>query len=867
MRKKKTIVLLAVGAFLAFSCNRKPAEQMYLDPTKDIDDRVENLVAQMTLEEKVSQMVYEAPAIERLGIPAYNWWNECLHGVGRAGKATVFPQAVGMAAAFDDNLMNKVATVISDEARAKYHEALRRGEHGIYQGLTYWTPNINIFRDPRWGRGMETYGEDPYLTSQLGIAFIKGLQGDDPDYLKLVATAKHFMVHSGPESVRHSFDVEVSERDFYDTYLPHFRNVVQKANVQSVMCAYNRYDGEACCGSGYLLNDLLRKQLGFNGYVVSDCWALVDFFKGHMVSENAVKASALALKSGTDLNCGSVFPNLVEAVKQGLITEEEIDVAVKRLFKARFQLGMFDPDSRVKYSQIPYSVVASKEHADVALEIARQSMVLLKNEGNVLPLDKSLKTIAVIGPNATDEEVLLANYNGHPADAVTPLRGIQEKVGKNTEILFARGCDVAPNLPYMTVVPTDYLFTDSSKSEHGFVAEYFDTTTFDRDPIARRIDSTVDFNWWEDAPIEGLPVDKFGVRWTGVLAPDQTGEYFLGGDGINGYRIFIDDEEIVDFYNRDMNLKKYKKVNLVAGHSYNIKIEYVNDERIAMMRFVWNTPVKNLEQEALSIASKADAVVMFMGLSPRLEGEEMDVAVEGFAGGDRISLDLPKTQVDLMKKIKLLNKPTVLVLLNGSAVSINWEKENIPAILEAWYPGQAAGTAIADILFGDYNPSGKLPVTFYKSVDDLPAFENYDMAGHTYRYFTKEPLFEFGYGLSYTTFEYSTPKIDKPVMGNEETAVVSVAITNSGKMAGDAVAQMYIKYPKSEIIRPIKDLKGFKRIRLNPGETETLTFEISQETISYMTPNGDVVEPGEYMIMIGSSSADKNLQSVALTVE
>ncbi|MFA9391031.1 MAG: glycoside hydrolase family 3 C-terminal domain-containing protein [Prolixibacteraceae bacterium] len=850
------------------SCKNKTesCDETYMNPSASIEERVNDLVSRMTLEEKASQLVYEAPAIERLGIPAYNWWNECLHGVARAGLATVFPQAVGMAASFDTELMFKTADVISDEARAKYHEAISRDKHGIYLGLTFWTPNINIFRDPRWGRGMETYGEDPFLTSKMGVSFIKGLQGNDPNYLKVVATAKHFMVHSGPESTRHSFDTKVNDYDFYNTYLPQFKATVQEAKVQSVMCAYNRYDGEPCCGSGFLLNDLLRDRLGFEGYVVSDCWALVDFFQGHMVSEGPVEASALALTSGTDLNCGSVFPSLPEAMAKGLVTEEDIDVAVKRLFTARFKLGMFDPDEMVPYAKIPYEVVNSKEHQQVALQMARESMVLLKNENHLLPLKKDLKTIAVIGPNAIDEEVLLGNYNGLPLNAVTPLAGIQQKVGKNTTIKYARGCDVAPNLPFLVPIPGNVLFTDESKTQQGLKAEFFDTVSFDVDPVFSRIDPNVDFNWWNKAPIEQLPDDNFSVRWTGVLVPEKTGDYYLGSDGSQIFKLTIDSTFHVEHDNLHEYRKSYEKIHLLAGKSYSIHLEYTNTERAAVIHLLWAPPVENLEQEAIAIAKDADAVIMFMGLSPRLEGEDMKVEVEGFAGGDRISLGLPKTQIQLMKKLKALKKPLILVLLNGSAVSIPWEKENIPAILEAWYPGQTAGLAIADILFGDYNPSGRLPVTFYKSAEDLPAFDNYEMKGRTYRYFEKEALFEFGYGLSYSTFNYSEIETSSEIIANDEPTILSVDIKNDSQYEGDEVVQLYVKYPESEIIRPLKDLKGFKRTKIMPGETSTVTFIIDKGLLSYNTPEGSTTESGKYTFFIGGSSNLKNAKSIALQI-
>ncbi len=841
-------------------------EYPFQNPGLDIEVRVNDLLSRLTLEEKIFQLVYNSPAIERLNIPAYNWWNECLHGVGRAGLATVFPQAIGMAAMFDTTQMYNVAEVISDEARAKYNDAVSRGKRGIYQGLTYWSPNINLFRDPRWGRGMETYGEDPYLTGRLGVAFIKGLQGNDPRYLKLVATAKHFVVHSGPESTRHSFDAHISGYDFYNTYLPHFKAAVQEANVQSVMCAYNRYDSAACCGSGFLLNELLRNQWGFDGYVVSDCWAITDFFQGHHVADGPVSAAALALKSGTDLECGDVFPGLIDAVKEGLIQEEAIDNALRRLLKARFMLGMFDPDEMVPYSKIPYSVVDSKEHQQVALEAARKSMVLLKNANNLLPLSKNLKTIAVIGPNANDEQVLLGNYNGFPSAPVTPLEGIIAKVGKETKIIYARGCDLADNLPYLSPVPSDVLFIDSTKNKKGLKAEFFNNTNLKGTPVKTIIHDSVNFNWWEKSPIPEVADDSFSIRWTGVLIPKVSGEYCFGGEGTRGCRIIMGKDTLTDTWVH--NKLRYRKNSLVAGKSYKIIIEYYNNERNAIMQFVWSPPQIMLENQAVEAAKKADVVVMCLGLSPNLEGEEMPVEVEGFYGGDRITMDIPKVQLNLLKKIHKLGKPVVLVLLNGSALSINWEKENIPAILEAWYPGQAGGTAIADILFGDYNPAGRLPVTFYKSVNDIPAFDNYNMKGRTYRFFKGEPLFEFGFGLSYSTFNYGEIILDKNQIKPNESVTASVDVTNNGKKAGDEIVQLYVSYPRKDDYLPQEDLKGFSRVTIQPGETKRISFKLNPGLLQTYDDKGQAfIQKGTYVISIGSSSSGRNQKKVSMRLE
>ncbi|MBN1292879.1 MAG: glycoside hydrolase family 3 C-terminal domain-containing protein, partial [Candidatus Latescibacteria bacterium] len=683
----------------------------FLDMSLSVDRRVDDLVSRMTLEEKVSQMINSAPAIDRLGVPEYDWWNECLHGVARAGKATVFPQAIGLAATWDTDMMRRFAVAVSDEARAKHHDFLRKGKRGMYQGLTFWSPNINIFRDPRWGRGMETYGEDPYLTGKLAVEFVKGLQGDDPQYLKVVATSKHFAVHSGPEPNRHTFNAITDERDLWETYLPHFQMSIEEGGAYSVMGAYNRYMGEACCANEKLLKEILRKQWGFEGYVVSDCGAIYDIYKNHRIVDTSPEAAAVAVKAGCDLNCGTVYENLTEAVRLGLITEEEIDVSVKRLFTARFKLGMFDDPGKVPYAQIPYDVVDCKKHRELALEAARKSIVLLKNEGDVLPLSKNIGTIAVIGPNANDIEVLLGNYNGNPVDPVTPLRGIKEKVSKNTNVIYAPGCELAKNFPMFDVITASAYYTSADRENNGLKAEYFDNRDFKGNPVLTRTEKNIDARWWDSAPVEGFDDDNFGVRWSGYLVPPVTGTYNIGANGYTGFRVHFNGKQLLVFDSIYHPSTVYEQVTLEAGISYEIKVEYYDREGDAHMKMLWSVPGRNYEQEALQAAQESDAVIMVMGLSPRLEGEEMKIHIEGFEGGDRLDIKLPEVQENLMKKIHALGKPVVLVILNGSAVAINWADEHIPAIVEAWYPGQAAGTALADVLFGDYNPAGRLPVT------------------------------------------------------------------------------------------------------------------------------------------------------------
>lgn len=863
MNRISPLLLLISVLPLFLGCSDNKLKSLSNNPEENalpnFEEKAKQLVNAMTLEEKVSQMRYESPAIERLGIPEYNWWNECLHGVGRAGRATVFPQAIGLAATFDKDQMSKISEIISDEARAKHHEFASRGKRGIYQGLTYWTPNINIFRDPRWGRGMETYGEDPYLAGELAVRFIKGLQGDDPNYLKLVATAKHFAVHSGPEVDRHRFDAIPSPQDFLNTYSPHFEKVVKKAKVYSIMCAYNSYKGQPCCGNEEL-SALLRNDWGFKGYIVSDCWAIKDFYEkdAHGISSDAKEASAIAVKAGTDLNCGDSYPALVAAVKDGLITEEELDVSLERLLLARLKLGLFAPEGAVPYENIPYDVVDSEKHRLAALETARKSMVLLKNENNTLPLDKNkVKKIAVIGSNANDLEVLLGNYNGYPTEPITPLQGIQQKL-PNAEVSYAEGCKLAEGLPVFETIPESVLFTDSSLQVGGLKGEYFDNISFEGDPKHTRIDKIVDFTWRTTPPYEDMDPDSYSVRWTGILSVDKTGKYALGGEAFSSMQLYLDNTLLMERHDVHHPKKIYEYVTLEAGKQYDLRFECVqNNTEHSIMRLLWEYPEENLEKEALEIAEDADAVILCMGISPLLEGEEMKVKVDGFSGGDRVHTKLPKTQSNLIKKIQALGKPTVLVLLNGSALSINWENDNIPAIIEAWYPGQAGGTAIADVIFGDYNPSGRLPVTFYKDINDIPPFSDYDMKGKTYRYFEGEPLYEFGYGLSYATFVYDKMQIPENMVAGEDLNV-KIEVENTSDIRGEEVIQVYIQNPSADQYNPHKTLAAFGRERFAPGEKKTLTFKINKEQFSSVDPRGEkVIVPGTYEISIGGAQPSK----------
>jgi len=861
---KARILFLFFVVAVVLSAQQKPK---YLDTKYSFEERAADLVGRMTLEEKVSQMVYTAPAIPRLGIPEYNWWNECLHGVARNGLATVFPQAIGLAATWDRDLIYYVGNTISDEARAKYNDAVKNNKRGIYQGLTFWSPNINIFRDPRWGRGQETYGEDPFLTGQIGMQFVKGLQGDDPRYLKVVATAKHFAVHSGPEPDRHVFNAQVSEYDLRETYLPAFRTLVQEAGVYSVMCAYNRFRDYACCGSNELIQKILRNEWKFKGYVVTDCWAISDIYQFHKIVPTKEEASALSVKAGSDLECGNAFPSLVNAVKLGLISEKEIDVPMNRLMVARMKLGQFDPPEMVKYNKIGLSKLDSKENKKTALDAARKSMVLLKNENNILPLKKNVKNIAVVGPNANDVEILYGNYNGYASDPITPLKGLKRKL-PNANIVYERGCELADGIPTFDVIPSSALFTSADKKSPGLKGEYFDNTEFKDKPVLTAVDNKLDFNWWTKSPLKNSKSDKFGIRWTGYIVPEKSGKYAIGGCGLDGFKIYLEDTLLVKYFGEHEANKAYKFVTCEAGKAYKIKIEFTSSKRSSFFQLLWAKPDNGLEARALAAVNKADVVIMFMGLSPRLEGEEMNVKVKGFGGGDRTSLDLPESQENLMKKIKETGKPMVLVLLNGSAVSINWEDKNIPAILEAWYPGQAAGDAIADILFGDYNPSGRLPVTFYKSVDQIPAFTDYGMKGRTYRYFEGDVLYPFGHGLSYSNFEYKNVRLEKGKISANESVYLYADVTNKGKMKGDEIVQLYIKGKGLNENDAVKSLKGFDKVTLRPNETKTVKFQITPQLLTiYKDKAGYVVEKRAYELAVGGSSAEKNLKSVKLVVE
>jgi beta-glucosidase len=834
------------------------AEFPFQNPSLPIEQRVADLVGRLTPEEKISQMTMTAAAIPRLGIPEYTWWNEGLHGVARSGYATVFPQAIGLAATWDTSLMHSVGDTISTEARAKYADAIAHGNHRIYFGLTIWSPNINIFRDPRWGRGQETYGEDPYLTSRMGLAFVTGLQGDDPKYLKVVATPKHFAVHSGPEQLRHEFDVNPSPQDLQATYLPAFHTTITEAHAASTMCAYNAVDGAPACASDLLLQKTLRGQWQFGGFVTSDCWALTDIWKGHKFAPDEEHAAALALHAGTDTSCGPEFAALNQALKDKLVSENEIDTAVKRLFTARFRLGMFDPLQDVPFARIPMSEVDSEAHRQLARQVARESMVLLKNANGILPLQAQGKTIAVIGPNATMLESLEGNYNGQPTHPILPLDGIEGRFGTEGKVLYAQGSSYVAGFP--VVVPRTVLRTGN---EAGLKGEYFNNAEWQGQPVLTRVDKQVDFDWDAASPVEGISAAAFSVRWSGSIAVPGAGEYVFEitpehcspCDGVDKFQVYLDDKQVLEA-GRDLKQSTGKAsftthFNDSAAHA--IRVEYAHTAPLfgAGVHLKWQPEAGPLRNQAVQIAKQADVVVAVVGLSPSLEGEEMPVHLEGFSGGDRTKISLPQLQEELLQAIAATGKPLVVVLMNGSALAVPWAKEHAAAILEAWYPGEEGGAAIAETLAGDNDPSGRLPVTFYDSLDQLPPFESYSMAGRTYRYFAGQPLYGFGYGLSYTTFAYGHLKLSQATVKPAEPLTVEADVTNTGKRSGDEVVELYLRGPQAGG-EPLRSLRAFQRVKLRAGETNHVRFTLQPAQLSEVDHDGKTaMQPGDYTVFLG----------------
>jgi beta-glucosidase len=858
-------VILEFGFFLLFSVMSSAAQAapqttdgaLYLDPSQPINARVDDLIKRMTLEEKASQLVNQARAIPRLQVPAYDWWSEALHGVANAGTATVFPEPIGLAATFDDKAIHEMAVVISTEARAKHDQAVRAGRRDIMEGLDFWSPNINIFRDPRWGRGQETYGEDPFLTGRMGVAFVTGLQGDDPKYFRVVSTPKHFAVHSGPEPSRHSIDVQVSKHDMEDTYLPAFRATVTEGKAESVMCAYNRVNGQPACGNTFLLQDQLRGAWKFNGYVVSDCDAIVDMFEGHHFVKSQAEAAAVAIKTGMDNECADFFTvtkddhdykPFVDAVKQGLLTEADLDTSLRRLFTARMRLGMFDPPSMVAYANTPESEIDSAPHRELALKIARESMVLLKNDG-VLPLAPSTKKILVVGPLAESTQVLHGNYAGTASHAVTALEGIRKQFA-GAQVSYEPGMDFLREQP---VVPTSVLSTDDGKP--GLKGEYFGGDLSGTAQVVR-VDPYVDLELIHHPDAHALPVPggsndgmkDFSARWTGFLTPAESGTYQIGLMG-SMQQLWLDGKLVVDDNILHDPNPQMATLALTKGHRYAIKIEYHAGGR--MSKLIWLPVGADPLLQAVAAARQTDVVVAVVGITSKLEGEEMKVDLPGFRGGDRTSLNLPEEEDVLLGALKGTGKPLVVVLMNGSALAVNWANDHANAIVDAWYSGEEGGTAIAQTLAGTNNPAGRLPVTFYKGVEQLPEFEDYAMKNRTYRYFTGEPLYGFGHGLSYTTFEYSGMKLSNPSLNAGDPLDVEVDVKNTGKRDGDEVAELYITFPKLPGA-PLRALRGFTRVHLKAGEQKHVKLTLNPRDLSYVNEAGDrFVSTGDYLITVG----------------
>jgi beta-glucosidase len=872
----RTAIIFSFFAFygltlIAAGPAQKDAEAPYKNLSLSIEKRVDDLVSRMTLEEKVLQMQHTAPAIPRLGIPSYDWWNEALHGVARSGYATVFPQAIGMAATWDSDLIYQVGRVISTEARAKYNQAQREGNHSIYYGLTFWSPNINIFRDPRWGRGQETYGEDPFLTSQLGVEFVRGMQGDNPKYLEAVATPKHFAVHSGPELLRHGFNAKASPYDIEDTYFPAFRATLVDAHADSTMCSYNAINGPPACADTFLLQKTLRDQWGFHGYVTSDCGAVDDIFSGHHFAPDLEHASALAVKAGTDTTCGDEYVTLVKAVKDGLIKESEIDTAVKRLFTARMRLGMFDPPTDVPFNQIPMSEVNSPAHRQLALRAARESIVLLKNNG-ILPLKPSVKTIAVIGPNAESLPAIEGNYQGVPPHPVLPIDGILKEFAGKAKVQYAQGSPYVTELP--VPVPQSVFRAADNSSPSGLKAEYFSNPDFSGKPALVRTDSQIQFDWNAAAPAPGIPMKAFSVRWSGTLTLPAPGDYTFSIDQPHCYpcknhesfNLYLDGKLVLisTSYDRKPQPGTFKvRFNDTKRHT--IRLDYSHRSPLfgAGVTLVWKAPASVLREQAVTLARQSDVVVAFVGLSPNLEGEEMPLHIPGFDGGDRTNLQLPEVQRELLEALAATGKPVVVVLLNGSALAVNWAHEHAAAVLDAWYPGEDGGTAIAETLSGLNNPAGRLPVTFYKSVDQLPPFTDYSMQNRTYRYFHGDPLYGFGYGLSYSTFAFSNIHLSSTRIQAGKNLTVEANVKNTSRIAGDEVAELYLEYGQ-KAGTPLRALKGFERLHLAAGQTRRVSFTLDPRELSMATKTGErMVLAGSYTVFVGGSQPGKGTNGVS----
>ena len=842
------------------------AQPIYKDSSYSPAERAEDLVKQLTLEEKVSLMMDNSKPVERLGIKPYNWWNEALHGVARSGWATVFPQPIGMAASFSPEALHTAFVAVSDEARAKNAAYSAEGSYKRYQGLTIWTPTVNIYRDPRWGRGIETYGEDPYLASVMGVSVVKGLQclDENEKYDKVHACAKHFAVHSGPEWNRHSFNAEnISPRDLYETYLPPFEALVKEGKVKEVMCAYNRFEGEPCCGSNRLLHHILRQEWGYEGIVVSDCSAISDFHngKGHKTHADAASASSAAVLSGTDLECGSNYRSLTEGVKRGLIDEADIDRSVKRLLQARFELGEMDDPAQVKWAQIPYSVVCSDKHDSLSLDMARKSMTLLQNKEHTLPLDRDGITIAVMGPNANDSVMQWGNYNGIPKRTITILDGIRSALGKNSRLIYEQGCSWVERTLIRSVFNQC-----KSKEGAGFSARYWNNTEFEGAPVATARLTTPFRLCTSGATVfaPGVNLTDFSAIYRSVFTPQETGEVVFDFYSYGSVQLLVDGKEIGSFTNKHGSRPRAYGMHVDAGKSYDIEIKFRYFSSDAQLNFDLGFKEEADIQRSVAKVKDADIVIFAGGISPQLEGEEMGVKLPGFRGGDRTDIELPAVQREMIKALHDAGKKIVFVNCSGSPIAMEPEVEHCQAILQAWYPGQSGGKAVADVLFGNYNPAGRLPATFYRNLAQLPDFEDYNMAGHTYRFFKGEPLFPFGYGLSYTTFKYGKMRLASSVKVGE-TAKITVPVTNTGSRDGEEVVQVYLK-KQGETDGPIKTLRAFKRVFIPAGKTVEVELELTPKQLEWWDDATNTMRtmPNTFDVMIGGSSKDSDLQKKTL---
>jgi len=864
----KPLPVALLGAALAIRTIGAPATPpAYLDPSQPLDARISDLVGRLTLEEKGELMQNGSAGVPRIGIGRYDWWNEALHGVARAGTATVFPQAIGMAAMWDDECLHRIAGVIGVEARAKHRQAAEEGRAGAqYWGLTFWSPNINIFRDPRWGRGQETYGEDPWLTSRLGVAFVRGLQGDDPHHLLAAACAKHFAVHSGPEPLRHSMDVAPPEADLYETYLPAFEALVREARVEAVMTAYNSLYGKPCSVNPRLYG--LLAKWGFNGHVVSDCGSVADLHSSYALAPDDAGAEALTVKAGMSLRCGSEETAIATAVRRGLITEAEVDARLGPLVRTWFRLGFFDPPEKVAYSRIPVSENNTPAHAALALEAARKSIVLLKNDGTLPLRREALHRVAVIGPNANSVTVLLGNYNGTPSDPVTPLAGLKAALGSGAAVEYSRGCDWVALPTVLTVIPRTGLEADAGGTLTGLWGEFFANANLEGKAVGRWRARPVNFHWKGKAPYEGVPAENFSARWEGTLLTGMVGDYELSVTATGGVRLYLGDERIIDAWTpgpKTCTVKHHFEDNARTP----IRLEYFQGGGPAEISLQWGAPEPTSGfPAALAAARAADVVVFAGGISAQLEGEEMKIPYDGFDGGDRTRIELPAIQQQLLEELVATGKPVVFVLLSGSAVAFPGADEHVNAIVQAWYPGQAAGTAIADVLLGNYNPAGRLPVTFYRSTADLPGFTDYAMAGRTYRYFKGKPRYPFGHGLSYTQFRYANLLLRSSGSGAAAVVTASVDVANVGARDGDEVVQLYAVPPAGARPREIESLCGFRRVHLARGETQTVTITVPATALRRWSAekNDYTVQPGLWTVRAGASSADIR-QSATVAVD